>query len=298
MLFSLSGDIAAFFRGRGGDFYRIRPYEPFESARHVDWRATAHTGELQVREFAREEEQTILLLLDLEQDEGKTFEASVDASAYLVWNFAQRGARVRFSTQQIQLRLPEDGDVYTILKYLALVSPVPGKTPPPPDDQHAFQVVISTRGGAAWPTRVGPRRAVVMLLLSILLGSFPSAGAAESPDSPRPNAKPRSPDLEPVHTSITVIRACHDGSAGFGYRAGPARDCGDTRREHRRSAAAGSGFTLFRRSSSLVANPTTQGVSLRGTGSSGASRTLVLWDGIPLNDPFGGWVYWDRVPPG
>ncbi len=57
------------------------------------------------------------------------------------------------------------------------------------------------------------------------------------------------------------------------------------------------GFTLFRRSSSLVANPTTQGVSLRGTGSSGASRTLVLWDGIPLNDPFGGWVYWDRVPP-
>lgn len=58
------------------------------------------------------------------------------------------------------------------------------------------------------------------------------------------------------------------------------------------------GFSLFRRSSSLVANPTTQGVSLRGLGSSGASRTLVLWDGIPLNDPFGGWVYWTRVPPG
>lgn len=57
------------------------------------------------------------------------------------------------------------------------------------------------------------------------------------------------------------------------------------------------GFSLFRRSSSVVANPTTQGVSLRGTGSSGASRTLILWDGIPLNDPFGGWVYWDRVDP-
>jgi outer membrane receptor protein involved in Fe transport len=57
------------------------------------------------------------------------------------------------------------------------------------------------------------------------------------------------------------------------------------------------GFTLFRRSSSLVANPTTQGISLRGLGSSGASRTLVLWDGVPANDPFGGWVYWTRFAP-
>ena len=57
------------------------------------------------------------------------------------------------------------------------------------------------------------------------------------------------------------------------------------------------GFSLFRRSSSLVANPTTQGISLRGLGSSGASRSLVLWDGIPANDPFGGWVYWTRFAP-
>ena len=57
------------------------------------------------------------------------------------------------------------------------------------------------------------------------------------------------------------------------------------------------GFSMFRRSSSVVANPTTQGVSLRGLGSSGASRTLVLWDGVPINDPFGGWVYWTRVDP-
>ena len=57
------------------------------------------------------------------------------------------------------------------------------------------------------------------------------------------------------------------------------------------------GFSLFRRSSSLVAHPTTQGISLRGIGSSGASRTLVLWDGIPANDPFGGWVYWTQFVP-
>lgn len=56
------------------------------------------------------------------------------------------------------------------------------------------------------------------------------------------------------------------------------------------------GFTLFRRSGSRVANPTAQGSSLRGVGPSGASRTLVLLDGVPLNDPFGGWVYWSRIP--
>jgi outer membrane receptor protein involved in Fe transport len=60
---------------------------------------------------------------------------------------------------------------------------------------------------------------------------------------------------------------------------------------------AAPGFSLFRRSSSRVANPTAQGVSLRNVGPNGAGRTLVLLDGIPLNDPFAGWVPWSRVPP-
>jgi len=55
-------------------------------------------------------------------------------------------------------------------------------------------------------------------------------------------------------------------------------------------------FSLFRRTSSLSSHPTAQGVSLRGIGPSGVSRSLVLIDGIPFNDPFGGWVYWTRVP--
>ncbi len=56
------------------------------------------------------------------------------------------------------------------------------------------------------------------------------------------------------------------------------------------------GFSLFRRSSSLYSHPTAQGVSLRGIGPSGASRSLVLWNGIPLNDPYGNWVYFNRLP--
>lgn len=56
------------------------------------------------------------------------------------------------------------------------------------------------------------------------------------------------------------------------------------------------GFSLFRRSNSRNANPTTQGASFRGVGSSGASRSLILLEGIPLNDPFGGWILWNRLP--
>ncbi|OYW35825.1 MAG: TonB-dependent receptor, partial [Brevundimonas sp. 12-68-7] len=54
--------------------------------------------------------------------------------------------------------------------------------------------------------------------------------------------------------------------------------------------------SLFRRTSSLAANPTTQGISLRAIAPSGAGRTLVTLDGVPLNDPFGGWVIWSQVP--
>jgi outer membrane receptor protein involved in Fe transport len=56
------------------------------------------------------------------------------------------------------------------------------------------------------------------------------------------------------------------------------------------------GFSLFRRSDSRTANASNQGVSLRGLGGTAASRALVLEDGLPLVDAFGGWVYWDRVP--
>lgn len=56
------------------------------------------------------------------------------------------------------------------------------------------------------------------------------------------------------------------------------------------------GFQLFRRTSSWVANPTTEGTSLRGLGSTAASRTLVLSDQVPLNDPYGGWIHWDEIP--
>src|SRR5258708_36028867 len=60
--------------------------------------------------------------------------------------------------------------------------------------------------------------------------------------------------------------------------------------------ATAPGFSLYRRTSSPGANPTTQGVSLRGIAGSGASRALVTLDGVPQNDPFGGWVIWAGLP--
>jgi outer membrane receptor protein involved in Fe transport len=56
------------------------------------------------------------------------------------------------------------------------------------------------------------------------------------------------------------------------------------------------GVELFRRSPSLVANPSSQGISLRGLGSTSASRTLVTQDEVPLNDPLGGWIHWQEQP--
>jgi len=56
------------------------------------------------------------------------------------------------------------------------------------------------------------------------------------------------------------------------------------------------GFQLFRRTSSWVANPTTEGTTLRGLGSTAASRTLVLSDQVPLNDAYGGWIHWNEIP--
>jgi outer membrane cobalamin receptor len=56
------------------------------------------------------------------------------------------------------------------------------------------------------------------------------------------------------------------------------------------------GVELFRRASSLVANPSSQGLSLRALGSTAASRTLITEDDVPLNDPFAGWIHWQEEP--
>lgn len=58
------------------------------------------------------------------------------------------------------------------------------------------------------------------------------------------------------------------------------------------------GYSTKDYQSSRVTSPANTAPSLRGLGGTSASRTLVLLDGIPMNEPFAGWVYWPRVPLG
>jgi outer membrane cobalamin receptor len=139
-----------------------------------------------------------------------------------------------------------------------------------------------------------PFYASVLLLISCSLIAWTQTAPAQ-PDNSTDSTS--SASIAPVQTTITVTEKVVTETPASTIVLGqkqlqqtPGVNLDDRLRQV-------PGFSLFRRSSSLVANPTTQGVSLRATGSTGASRTLVLWDDVPLNDPFGGWVYWTRINP-
>jgi uncharacterized protein (DUF58 family) len=145
LLLSIAGEIETHYRGLGKDFYRIRPYEAFESARHVDWKATAHVGSLQIREFAREQEQTVEMFLDRDippQMDG-WFERAVDCCAFLAWELASRETAIVFGSQGIRFRLPHEGDIYTILQYLALVYPRGGGMVEGPLEDSNYKVIFT-----------------------------------------------------------------------------------------------------------------------------------------------------------
>jgi uncharacterized protein (DUF58 family) len=145
LLAEIAGESESPLQGRGHDFYRIRPYEPFESARHVDWRATAHTGALQVREFAREQDPLIVIVLDLYVglDQRAWFERAVEGCAFLAWRMSERGARLHFRTQDFELMTPAEGDVHAILKYLALVEPRARELAPKRNREPAVTIVFT-----------------------------------------------------------------------------------------------------------------------------------------------------------
>jgi uncharacterized protein (DUF58 family) len=116
-----------------------------ESARHVDWKASAHVGSLQVREFAREQEQTVEIFLDRDVPAhlDAWFEHSIDCCAFLAWSFSNHGASIHFRSNGFEFRQPEDGDIFAILKYLALVYPQGGNPPEPPLDDDSYKIVFT-----------------------------------------------------------------------------------------------------------------------------------------------------------
>lgn len=110
---------------------------------------------------------------------------------------------------------------------------------------------------------------------------------------------PPVPLVSPTVEQVVITGARLPLAAGEVAFARVRLDAGDLARNPRLDEALRQvpAVSLFRRTTSLSANPTTQGINLRAIAPSGAGRTLVTLDGVPLNDPFGGWVIWSQVPP-
>jgi uncharacterized protein (DUF58 family) len=117
------GEWESFVRGRGSDLYGIREYLPEDSARHVDWKATAKSGSLKVREFSREDERKLCIVFDnppagLISD--AAYERAVNLAASLAWHFSTQDSEVSFL-------IPGQGryvDLHQFLARLAVIEPV------------------------------------------------------------------------------------------------------------------------------------------------------------------------------
>ena len=119
------GEWESFVRGRGSELYRIREYVPEDSARHVDWKATAKSGSLKVREFAREDERKVCICFDNPEAgliSEPTYERAVNLAASMAWHFAHEEAEVRF----VMAGRPRSRDLHEFLAWLAVIEPANG----------------------------------------------------------------------------------------------------------------------------------------------------------------------------
>lgn len=123
----IRGEFESFVRGRGYDLYRIRDYMPEDSARHVDWKATAKSGSLKVREFTREDERKLRIVFDNPAPQrlsAQAYEQAVSLVASLAWHFHGEHAELSFAAPDYY----DKGDVYGFLSYLATVEPRLGRS--------------------------------------------------------------------------------------------------------------------------------------------------------------------------
>jgi uncharacterized protein (DUF58 family) len=112
-------------QGRGTEFHQLRPYRLEDDARHIDWRSSARHGEMYLREFAVEQMEDVELWLDLGGWRLPEFEQAVRAVASQSFELNRRGLRVTLRTQECELAVPAQTDIYGLLKYLALVEAEP-----------------------------------------------------------------------------------------------------------------------------------------------------------------------------
>src|SRR5208283_4718525 len=159
----VTGEFETFVRGRGNDLYLIREYMPDDSARHVDWKATARTGALKVREFSREDERKLRIVFDNPAPgvlEPATYERAVRLAASLGWHFHHEDVEVLF----VAPGLEPTQDVFAYLHYLALVEPQ--EATPVFSRLRAsedYNLIVTARNAAGIPAGLAGRSYVISL---------------------------------------------------------------------------------------------------------------------------------------
>lgn len=131
----IQGAIESLAKGRGQDLYALRDYLPTDSARYVHWKASARLGSLMVREFAREDDARVLLVLDAHSaaagphataKEKERFERTVDLCAAIAWSFYERGALLEFRSAGVSVPVgPASENIFPVLRHLALAEALP-----------------------------------------------------------------------------------------------------------------------------------------------------------------------------
>ena len=126
----LSGEMASHFRGRGHELHSLRDYQPTDSGRLVDWKVTAKSGRLTVREFAREDERRVMLVLDpyigkiMAAESVARFERAVSLAACIAWHFNEIHSVMQFRAGSYSTPMAPAGEIiYPALGQLALVQP-------------------------------------------------------------------------------------------------------------------------------------------------------------------------------
>jgi hypothetical protein len=131
----ISGEVESYYKGRGHDLYAIRDFQEGDTARHVDWKASARAQQLKVREFIREDERRVVLVFDprLPKTDEKSlaqFEKAVTFCACLAWHFYEIDAQLQFVSDGFETAMTGAADIiYPVLEYLALVEPQAGAGP-------------------------------------------------------------------------------------------------------------------------------------------------------------------------
>ena len=178
---ALQGAMESLAKGRGQDLYALRDYLPTDSARHVHWKASARLGSLMVREFTREEDARVLLVLDPHiseasspgagsaQEAAERFDRAVTLCASIAWHFFERNALLQFRSAGVDTALaPAEETIYAILHHLALVQPLP------PDVQHVlltnlaaspelFKIIVTSQPRGSIPANLWHTSYVVFL---------------------------------------------------------------------------------------------------------------------------------------